>query len=98
MNEPITISPRAAESVRQYLEQSQRLQDALRATVEALAAQLDVPQNWRFDTQSMTFVPPPKQAEIAGLSPEFVASHESVFCNATNREEVPPPTEPDPNE
>ena len=58
MSEPITISVRAAESVRQYLEQSQRLQDALRATVEALAAQQDVPQNWRFDTQTMTFVPP----------------------------------------
>ena len=58
MSEPITISVRAAESVRQYLEQSQRLQDALRATVEALAAQLDVPHGWRFDTQSMTFVPP----------------------------------------
>jgi Fe-S cluster assembly iron-binding protein IscA len=75
MNEPIEISTRAAESVRQYIEQSQRLQDALRATVEALAAQQDVPQNWRFDTQTMTFVPP-----------------------ATNREEVPPSIEPDPNE
>jgi hypothetical protein len=59
MNEPITISTRASESVRQYIEQSQRLQDALRATVEALAAQLDVPHGWRFDTQTMTFVSPP---------------------------------------
>ena len=75
MNDAITISVRAAESVRQYIEQSQRLQDALRATVEALAAQLDVPHGWRFDTQTMAFVPPP-----------------------TNREEVLPPTEPDPNE
>lgn len=55
--EPITISPRAADSVRQYLEQSQRLQDALRATIEALGAQLDVPQGWRFDTQAMAFMP-----------------------------------------
>lgn len=58
MNEPIAISPRAAESVRLYLEQAQRLQDALRVTVEALGAQLDVPQGWRFDTQAMAFVPP----------------------------------------
>ena len=62
---PISISPRAADSVRQYLEQSQRLQDALRATIEALGAQLDVPQGWRFDTQSMTFVPPTNPAAIA---------------------------------
>ena len=54
----IEISPRAAESVRQMLEQSQRLQDALRTTVEALGAQLDVPQGWRFDVQAMAFVAP----------------------------------------
>lgn len=60
--EPITISPRAADSVRQMLEQSQRLQDALRATVEAHAAQLDVPAGWRFDTQTMSFVAPTNPA------------------------------------
>ncbi len=58
MNEPITISARAAESIRLYLEQAQRVQDALRVTVEALGAQLDVPQGWRFDTQAMAFMPP----------------------------------------
>lgn len=58
---PIEISPRAADSVRQYLEQAQRLQDALRATVEALGAQLDVPAGWRFDTQAMAFMPPVEQ-------------------------------------
>jgi len=61
----IEISPRAADSVRQMLEQSQRLQDALRVTVEALGAQLDVPQGWRFDTQTLTFVPPVSQPEAA---------------------------------
>ena len=60
--EPINISPRAADSVRTMLEQSQRLQDALRATVEALGAQLDVPQGWRFDTNAMAFVPPTNPA------------------------------------
>ncbi len=74
MSEPITISARAEGQLRQMLEQSQRLQDALRVTVEALGAQLDVPQGWRFDVQTMAFVPP------------------------TNREEVPPLPEPDPNE
>ena len=65
MNEPIAISPRAAENVRALVEQAQRLQDTLRATVEALGAQLDVPQGWRFDTQSLTFVPPVSQPEAA---------------------------------
>ncbi len=62
MDDVITISPRAADSVRQMLEQAQRLQDALRTTVEALAAQLDVPQGWRFDTQTMAFVAPTNPA------------------------------------
>ncbi len=60
---PIIISSRAADSVRQILDQAQRLQDALRLTVETLGAQLDVPQGWRFDTQSMAFVPPADMAQ-----------------------------------
>ncbi len=59
---PISISARAADTVRQMLEQAQRLQDGLRLTVEALGAQLDVPQGWRFDTQSMAFLPPTNPA------------------------------------
>jgi len=65
MNDVITISPRAADSVRQMLEQAQRLQDALRLTVEALGAQLDVPAGWRFDTQAMAFVPSTNPAVVA---------------------------------
>jgi hypothetical protein len=61
MNDVIAISPRAADSIRTMLEQSQRLQDALRATVEALAALLDVPPGWRFDVQAMAFLPPAEQ-------------------------------------
>ena len=68
MNEPIAISPRAAESVRLYLEQAQRVQDALRVTVEALGSQLDVPPGWRFDVQTMAFVPPAGETaqDVAG--------------------------------
>lgn len=58
---PIEISERAAARVRELVEQSERLQSALRATVEALGAQLDVPQGWRFDTTAMAFVPPTEQ-------------------------------------
>jgi len=58
----IEISPRAADSVRQMVEQAQRLQDALRAAVEMLGAQLDVPAGWRFDTNAMAFLPPTNPA------------------------------------
>ena len=81
MNEPIAISSRAADSIRNMLEQSQRLQDALRTFVEALGAQLDIPQGWRFDVQTMAFMPPQIEPEIPGLSQEFVARHEDVFCS-----------------
>lgn len=74
MNDAITISPRAADSVRQMLEQSQRLQDALRATVEAHAAQLDVPAGWRFDVQSMAFLPPTEQASPANVGEEMLGA------------------------
>lgn len=61
----IEISPRAADTVRQMIERSQRLQESLQTFVEALGAQLDVPQGWRFDTQTMAFVPPVKQPSPA---------------------------------
>jgi Fe-S cluster assembly iron-binding protein IscA len=61
----IEISPRAADTVRQMIERSQRLQESLQTFVEALGAQLDVPQGWRFDTQTLTFVPPVSQPEAA---------------------------------
>lgn len=98
MNEPITISPRAAADLRQLLEQSQRINDRLNVYVEAIGAALDVAPGWRFDVQTMAFVPPAKSPEIPGLDPEFVERHESVFCNATTPAEVPPLSEPDPNE
>lgn len=58
MSEPITISARAADQLRQMLEQAQRVQDTIRLTVEAFGVALDVPPGWRFDVQSMAFLPP----------------------------------------
>ncbi len=58
MNEPISISPRAAADLRQLLEQSQRINDRLNIYVEAIGAALDVAPGWRFDVQSMAFLPP----------------------------------------
>ena len=98
MNEPIAISPRAAADLRQLLEQSQRINDRLNIYVEAIGAALDVAPGWRFDVQSMAFLPPAKSPEIPGLSPEYVERHESVFCNTTTPAEVPPLPVPDLNE
>ena len=63
---PIEISERAASTLREMVERSQRLQDGLRTYVEALGAQLDVPAGWRFDTQTMAFVPPVESPEDEG--------------------------------
>lgn len=62
MSEPIVISRRAADNIRTLIEQSQRTQDTLRTFVEAVGAQLDIPSGWRFDTQTMSFVPPADEA------------------------------------
>lgn len=97
-NVPIAISPRAAADLRQLLEQSQRINDRLNIYVEAIGAALDVAPGWRFDVQSMAFLPPAKSPEIPGLSPEYVERHESVFCNTTTPAEVPPLPVPDLNE
>lgn len=64
MNEPITISPRAAADLRQLLEQSQRINDRLNVYVEAIGAALDVAPGWRFDVQSMAFLPPTNPVEV----------------------------------
>jgi hypothetical protein len=98
MREPISISPRAAADLRQLLEQAQRINDRLNIYVEAIGAALDVAPGWRFDVQSMAFLPPAKSPEIPGLSPEYVERHESVFCNTTTPAEVPPLPVPDLNE
>ena len=63
MNEPIAISQRAAADMRQLLEQSQRINDRLNVYVEAIGAALDVAPGWRFDVQSMAFLPPATNRE-----------------------------------
>ncbi len=69
---PIEISERAASTLRQMIERSQRLQEGLQTFVEALGAQLDVPAGWRFDTQSIAFVPP------ADTAPPLQSDTESI--------------------
>ena len=91
MKEPIAISPRAAADLRQLLEQAQRINDRLNIYVEAIGAALEVAPGWRFDVQSMAFVPPAgEQREIPGLDPEFVRTHEGVFCGAPAAEPARP--------
>ena len=82
MTQPITLNQRTATTVGQLVDRMQQAQETLRTYIEAVGAALDVPPGWRFDVQSMAFVPPMEQAEIAGLSPDFVESHESVFCGS----------------
>ena len=67
MNEPITISPRAAADLRQLLEQSQRINDRTNVYVEAIGAALEVAPGWRFDVQTMAFVSPTTPAEVPPL-------------------------------
>ena len=89
MREPIAISPRAAADLRQLLEQAQRINDRLNIYVEAIGAALEVAPGWRFDVQSMAFLPPAEQAAYPGLDPDFVAAHEAVFCSADQPAEQP---------
>ena len=82
MTQPITINQRTAATVTQLVDRMQQAQETLRTYVEAVGAALDVPPGYRFDVQTMAFVPPQEQREIPGLDPEFVRTHEGVFCGA----------------
>ncbi len=86
MNEPITISERAASELRTLLEQQQRINDRLNVYLNAIGAALDVAPGWRFDVQTMAFVPPAEQAELPALSQEFAAANEAIHCNAESAE------------
>ena len=81
MTQPITINQRTAASVVQLVDRMQQAQETLHTYVEAVGAALDVPPGYRFDVQTMAFMPPQIEPEIPGLSQEFVARHEDVFCN-----------------
>lgn len=88
MTQPISINQRTTANVVQLVDHVHQSQETLRTYIEAVGAALDVPPGWRFDVQSMAFMPPAEPAEIPGLSPEFVASHESVFCGSAEAEPV----------
>mgnify|MGYP001012015803 FL=1 len=79
MTQPIVINQRTAATVGQLVDRMNQAQETLRTYVEAVGAALDVPPGWRFDVQSMAFMPPAEQAEIPGLGQEFVAEHQNVF-------------------
>ena len=61
----IKISPRAEHNMRQMFEQLDLLPKTMQAYINALGAQLDVPAGWRFDRDSMAFLPPTNPAEFA---------------------------------
>jgi len=81
VTQPITLNQRTAATVVQLVDRMNQAQETLRTYIEAVGAALDVPPGWRFDVQAMAFVPPQVEPEIPGLSQEFVARHEDVFCN-----------------
>lgn len=58
MTHPITLNQRTATTVAQLVDRMQQAQETLRTYVEAVGAALDVPPDWRFDVQTMAFVPP----------------------------------------
>ena len=87
MTQPITINQRTTATVVQLVDRMQQAQETLRTYVEAVGAALDVPPGYRFDVQSMAFVPPAEQEEIPGLGQEFVAEHQNVFCGSEQARE-----------
>jgi len=58
VTQPITINQRTAATVVQLVDRMQQAQETLRTYVEAVGAALDVPPGWRFDVQTMAFMPP----------------------------------------
>ncbi len=81
MTQPITINQRTTATVVQLVDRMHQAQETLRTYIEAVGAALDVPPGWRFDVQTMAFMPPQIEPEIPGLSQEYVARHEDVFCS-----------------
>ena len=58
MTQPITINQRTASTVVQLVDRMNQAQETLRTYIEAVGAALDVPPGWRFDVQTMAFMPP----------------------------------------
>lgn len=64
MTQPITINERAAATVHNILdtiEAGRKASEHLPTYIEALGAALEIPAGWRFNVQSMAFVPPTEQ-------------------------------------
>ncbi len=64
MTQSITLNQRTAKTVGQLVDRIQQAQETLRTYVEAVGAALDVPPGYRFDVQSMAFMPPASETEI----------------------------------
>ena len=58
MTQPITINQRTTGTVIQLVDRMHQAQETLRTYIEAVGAALDVPAGWRFDVQTMAFMPP----------------------------------------
>ena len=58
MTTPITINQRTTATVVQLVDRMNQAQETLRTYIEAVGAALDVPPGWRFDVQTMAFMPP----------------------------------------
>jgi len=58
VSDPITLNQRTAATVVQLVDRMNQAQETLRTYVEAVGAALDVPPGWRFDVQTMAFMPP----------------------------------------
>ena len=58
MTQPITINQRTMANVVQLVDRMNQAQETLRTYIEAVGAALDVPPGWRFDVQTMAFMPP----------------------------------------
>jgi len=58
VTQPITINERTTATVIQLVDRMNQAQETLRTYVEAVGAALDVPPGWRFDVQTMAFMPP----------------------------------------
>ena len=58
MTQSITLNQRTAKTVGQLVDRIQQAQETLRTYVEAVGSALDVPAGWRFDVQTMAFMPP----------------------------------------
>lgn len=69
MTQPVTINQRTATTIAQLVDRMQQAQETLRTYIEAVGAALDVPPSWRFDVQTMTFMPLAGEVE-AGLPGE----------------------------